>query len=195
MAANLFAGMATAALATVQRSTTRRFDLRGIRAIEGRGPRRLRRLASRAAEPNAVLLEAAALATIASRRSPRVAMCIIGAPLLALGVSKALKHAVGRPRPPWHLLRKGLQSFPSSHTAGTGALLWVIARAVPAPRAVRVIASVAVAADLLLVGATRIAEGAHWPSDVIAGAVIGIAAGATACALAHAPERVPRAAS
>jgi membrane-associated phospholipid phosphatase len=61
------------------------------------------------------------------------------------------------------------QSFPSGHMAGTAAVARALARNHPE---VGVIAGVAA----IGIGLTRIAKGAHWPLDVAAGAVIGLAA-------------------
>lgn len=127
-------------------------------------------------QPEAVVAQAVAAGIIAARRHPRVALCIIAAPLLALAITTAVKHATVRPRPLSHLLRrKGLQSFPSSHTAGKSALVWMLARAFPAPKPVRFLAAAMASLDTVAVAAARIADGAHWPTDTLGGAAIGIA--------------------
>src|SRR5436190_18820429 len=63
------------------------------------------------------------------------------------------------------------QSFPSGHMAGAAAVARALARNHPEVGAVAGAAAIGI-------GLTRIAKGAHWPLDVAAGAVMGIAAGA-----------------
>jgi membrane-associated phospholipid phosphatase len=65
--------------------------------------------------------------------------------------------------------RKPEQSFPSGHTACTVAAARALSRHYPETVPVA-------AAATALIGLSRIAEGKHWPLDVAAGAVIGLAA-------------------
>jgi undecaprenyl-diphosphatase len=100
----------------------------------------------------------------------------------------AMKATVGRVRPwiafglppPFGSPHDG--SFPSGHAAGSfcvAAFLAVALPAVwPAPRARVVSAAGFVLASLI--AASRVYLGAHFPTDVLAGAVLGAAAGALA---------------
>ena len=103
--------------------------------------------------------------------------------LLAHGVVallvNGLKHIIGRPRPRlthsggwqwWPSWDSGLDSFPSGHTSASLAVVTVLARALPRWRWV----PFAVAA---WVGASRIWRGSHFPSDVVAGMVMGFVVG------------------
>jgi membrane-associated phospholipid phosphatase len=65
--------------------------------------------------------------------------------------------------------QKPEQSFPSGHTACSLAAARALSRTFPEAGAVAGVAAVAI-------GVSRIAKGAHWPLDVVAGAVIGLAA-------------------
>jgi membrane-associated phospholipid phosphatase len=64
---------------------------------------------------------------------------------------------------------KKKQSFPSGHTACTVAAARAFARHVPE-------AAVASGAAAVAIGISRVAKGEHWPLDVAAGAIIGLAA-------------------
>ena len=133
------------------------------------------------------ILPALAASWGASRltRHPHVANAVlrIAAGYLAADAAEsALKGSVGRHRPdstggsPWRFdpfSRTGeWHSFPSAHMAHATALAAGIAA--ESSRHSIAIAAFGVAA---LVGAQRIYLGAHWPSDVTASAVLGVAVG------------------
>jgi membrane-associated phospholipid phosphatase len=65
--------------------------------------------------------------------------------------------------------RKPEQSFPSGHTACSVAAARALSRDYPQ-------AGVAAGLAAVAIGISRVAKGAHWPLDVIGGAVIGLAA-------------------
>lgn len=86
---------------------------------------------------------------------------------------------VDRPRPPVVRLDSAppTSSFPSGHTAAAVALyggLAVIAAAVPARTWLRRLALVAAVAVPVAVGVSRIYRGMHYPTDVAAGALLGL---------------------
>lgn len=93
----------------------------------------------------------------------------------------AVKRSVSRTRP--HVLldeqrydthvggsdQKSEQSFPSGHMAGTVAAARALSRNFPAAGAAAGLAAIGM-------GVSRVAKGAHWPLDIVAGAIIGFAA-------------------
>jgi undecaprenyl-diphosphatase len=107
------------------------------------------------------------------------------AAMAALPVEKACEVATKklsrRPRParvqPGVRLRDDAPtegpSYPSGHAAIAGCAVALVARHVGAP--------VAVPAALLaaLTGVTRVHQGAHFPGDVVGGALLGVAVGST----------------
>jgi undecaprenyl-diphosphatase len=132
---------------------------------------------NRLEQPSAIMAFTLLTSVLAAKRRPRAALCLIAAPALAFLATSVLKRAVDRPRPLSHLFRKkGLESFPSSHTAGKAALTWMIARAFPAKPRARYAMATATGANVALLGCERVACGAHWPTDTLAGAVLGVAA-------------------
>jgi undecaprenyl-diphosphatase len=96
--------------------------------------------------------------------------------LLAAGATQALSRLVGRPRPPaTHPARRGLpepdsSSFPSSHAAVAVAFTTAVARRQPQLAAV-----LAPLAATLAYGRVRLRL--HWPTDVLAGTLLGLGAG------------------
>ena len=108
--------------------------------------------------------------------------------LLAHGIaallSNGLKHLIGRPRPKfvhsgeWQFTpswASGLDSFPSGHATASFAVATVLAKRFPAfgPLCLSVAAFVAL---------SRVLRGAHFPTDVLGGAVLGVLSGSIASA-------------
>ena len=79
----------------------------------------------------------------------------------------------------------GMQAFPSGHTAGAVATVLPLARAVPAAGP-----PLALAAGALV--ALKVVRGDHYPSDLLAGALIGLACAAAARRVVPAAERALR---
>lgn len=106
------------------------------------------------------------------------AFLIFSSVLLAISVTGILKLLIGRPRPimffnygGFHqfLFEWAFNSMPSGHTAATFAGL--VMAGMLAPKIKPFTWSLAV-----IIGLSRIYIGAHWPSDVLLGAFIGIVA-------------------
>jgi undecaprenyl-diphosphatase len=103
-------------------------------------------------------------------------------------VNAALKVSFNRPRPdvfPWRTQHVGLASFPSGHAMTSivvyGTLAFLIARLAPTRLLRRLTWALAILV-ILLIGWSRLYLGVHWPSDVLAGFVMG-AAWAVICGL------------
>lgn len=107
-------------------------------------------------------------------------------------ISSAL---VGRERPALERLgtHQPTSSFPSGHVGAMTALAVVLGRlAEPLPRPARVVARAALVAYLGALGWSRLYNGQHYASDVLAGYVNGVACGrmARAALTEDAPERI-----
>ena len=126
------------------------------------------------AEPRWVALEALALASIPRLRA-RERFVIVAAPLAAGVVGHLLKWMLPRERPAkTRFAPNGDQSFPSTHTAYAtslalaathvacchGAHAWTYALGVPVA---------------VWIGLDRVRGAAHWPTDVMAGGLVGAA--------------------
>jgi undecaprenyl-diphosphatase len=103
-------------------------------------------------------------------------------------INSVLKLTFNRPRPdvfPWRTQHVGLASFPSGHAMTSivvyGTLAFLVARLAPTRWLRRLVWIVAILV-IVLVGLSRLYLGVHYPSDVLAGFVIG-AAWAIICAL------------
>lgn len=111
-----------------------------------------------------------------------------------IGVASLLKLVYARPRPTVvpHLVEVASTSFPSGHATDSAivylTLAALVARLLPRPGLRLYMLSAAVGLALLI-GASRVYLGVHWPSDVAAGWAFG-AAWALACSLAYSRTRL-----
>ena len=123
-----------------------------------------------------VVLSAALLLAMAGRRFSAMAVAVAGGGAALLGV--VLKGWFDRPRPDLvpHAVRVFNESFPSGHATGAAAVYltlgMLLARAVPDPAAKLWLVAVSITVTLL-VAASRVYLGVHWPTDVLAGLAVG----------------------
>lgn len=103
------------------------------------------------------------------RETVAVALSLGGAILIA----NAVKLLVSRPRPPVeHLQVVTGQSFPSAHATQAGAFWLSLVLAARSARYIRLVAATS-ALLVAMVALSRVYLGVHYPSDVIAGVLLG----------------------
>ena len=110
-----------------------------------------------------------------AERYADMAMVVAGG--LFLGVGNVLKYVVDRPRPDYQLIVIDSNlSFPSGHTLLAvifgGVLIYLIGLWVK-PVLLRRSIQVTIFAAVIMMGASRVYLGVHWPSDVIGAYVLG----------------------
>lgn len=129
----------------------------------------------------------AAIAVLLARRGPalRVVLPLLAASFGAIAAHHLVKFFYHRPRPAIALSRNKTEAaYPSGHTTNatsvlvTCAYLLVREGLLPAPFAVACVAAIALAT-----GASRVALGWHWGSDVVGGWCTGIAVAALSAEL------------
>ncbi len=126
-----------------------------------------------------VLLVAVLVFWLCQRR--RTACIVLATAVLGLAISQAVKYTVQRPRPDvaWRLLdRPSEPSFPSGHSLNSMAIYGAIALTASRTLRRRVVRGLVIALGLglpLLIGISRPYLGVHYPTDVLAGWMLGLA--------------------
>jgi undecaprenyl-diphosphatase len=120
------------------------------------------------------LIACLALIRLGVRRDALAVALSLGGAML---ISDLVKQLVSRPRPPVeHLQAVGGSSFPSGHATQASAFWFSLVFALPAagasPRVTRMAAGLALLI-VLAVAASRVYLGVHYPSDVVAGMLLG----------------------
>lgn len=136
-----------------------------------------------------LLLVGAALLSYVLERSTRWSIFFVAVLALAPQSSSLAKELVGRPRPTLSPLYEiASNAFPSGHATNSAAALGAVALFVALRSKVPWLVWGLAGLVVLAVGVTRVYLGVHWPTDVIAGWLLG-AAWVSACALLIRPAR------
>ena len=123
-------------------------------------------------EPTVLLAAGAACALwlwyAGHRRLPLVLIAIV---LVGRGLSELQKYWIARARPDLdpHLVVVKTSSFPSGHAASSMIFLMTLALALTARSRWHRLAVAGAILLSILIGASRVMLGVHWPSDVIGG--------------------------
>jgi undecaprenyl-diphosphatase len=124
-----------------------------------------------------VPLGLACSAVLVRRAQVRAALVLVASLAGAIGLALTVKLLVGRPRPTVeHLQAVSGPSFPSGHATQASAfwfsLVWVLPAAGASPQLTRLAGGLALLI-VLAVAASRVYLGVHYPSDVVAGMLLG----------------------
>jgi membrane-associated phospholipid phosphatase len=166
----------------VRQRRTEDFDQQGAVAV-GTGQRPAD-LVSRLAQPSSVLVAALA-STFLPQLERRDRAVLMAAPLLAGVAGHILKLYVPRDRPgSKRFSPQGDQSFPSTHCAHTAAFAFAVAH-VARQNGLGRWTTVGAVAATTAVAVARLRAGAHWPTDVIAGWLLGVASAEAAVRSVH----------
>jgi undecaprenyl-diphosphatase len=118
-------------------------------------------------------------------RQPAGAIAIVIAPALAGVIEVAVKSMVSRTRPVTSALSgESGNGYPSGHVTGFAAMtvavlvVWVLQRE-DRSAAERRAATIGVCLAIAIVAWSRVALGAHYASDVVGGALLGVTIGLT----------------
>jgi len=135
----------------------------------------LMKLATTLAEPWLAAVVVVVVGVLLVRRGhPRAAVFLVLATVGTAVLTTVAKLVVARPRPPlpYRIVDASGYSFPSGHSSQAMALygsLAIIAVVLARRWWVRVLAVLAAAVIIALVGCSRVYLGVHFPSDVLAG--------------------------
>jgi undecaprenyl-diphosphatase len=110
------------------------------------------------------------------RRRWRLAGLLVGSTLLARLLVALQKSVLGviRPAENAHLVEVQSLSFPSGHAANSMVVYLTLALILTRGGGARGLAIAAAVLLSLLIGATRVLLGVHWPSDVVGGWAFGL---------------------
>lgn len=126
-----------------------------------------------------IIVAVAALALLLTRRF-RAALYVVVVRTTELGLATLGKNGIARPRPtfPDPVSHASSSSFPSGHAAGSaavfGALLLIALTWTRAGRWTAAIGGIAAVIVVAAVSSSRVLLGVHYPSDVVAGALLGV---------------------
>jgi undecaprenyl-diphosphatase len=151
---------------------------------------------SEAANIPLIVIGVALVAVLLWQRRRREALLVIVTLALVTAGSEGVKQLVARPRPPGTdtVVPGVVYSYPSGHELEAVTILGIVALLVwrsDWPRALRLGVALAVAVFCALVALARVAIDAHYPSDVLAGAVGGIGVLAVFAILSRGAARRP----
>ncbi|MFC4855192.1 phosphatase PAP2 family protein [Actinophytocola glycyrrhizae] len=140
--------------------------------------------------PSLIVIALAAGAWLVWRGRKGDSLLVVGGSAGALALGPVLKAIVERPRPALsdHVVFVHSWSYPSGHSLNSMAVLGLLTVLAvrERPGAVRRTALAALGVFLVVVvGFSRVYLGVHWPSDVLAGWLIGLLWLTTCFAIAH----------
>ncbi len=126
----------------------------------------------------ATTLTAAVLISYVRARSLRLPAFLTFALMGGIGLAPVVKLVVGRPRPNFsQVIDVGFHAFPSGHATSAAVVCAALAYVLTRHRSWSVSVWIWTAAGMIafLIGFSRLYLGVHWPTDVLAGWLLGLA--------------------
>lgn len=137
-----------------------------------------------ASNPSAFALGNLAVFYFGGEKERKVTKLAVSSWLGAFAVTTLMKGAVNRERPEHQLSSRWDSSFPSGHTSSWFAMATVYSAKYPRY-------AIPLYGAGVLIGLSRVYLGEHYPSDVLAGAVIGVVIGYLTLKLEKQLEKLP----
>lgn len=140
-----------------------------------------------------ILITIAAASILAMTRRTGPAVLLVSAIISSFVINAVMKAIIDRPRPDFIApsVDVASASFPSSH-AMLAAVLYLLLAGIAsreiADRRPAIVLMTSAAILVFVIGVTRVYLGAHWPSDVLAGWLLGTAAALASWQLARSPS-------
>lgn len=169
--------------------------LRRVRRHQNKVAERVARVATSVGSPEASMMAATAISAWQAWRQPplrkRSAVEALASTAAAVAAQRTVKALVDRRRPPGGWKPGSIESsFPSGHAAATAALMFATAHMLRRTRGNSSWLLASVWASVTAgVGVSRLYLDEHWPTDVLAGTAIGVAAAALVGAAAARPRK------
>jgi undecaprenyl-diphosphatase len=120
---------------------------------------------------------ALALSVFTWRRCRPLALVYPATIVAGMAINALLKTAIGRPRPPDPITGTSLAAFPSGHVIQATLFLGLlppIIYVLSQRRQLFWLATMAFGAGVVGVALARVQLGAHWPTDVVGGTLVGV---------------------
>jgi len=126
-------------------------------------------------------MAAATVGALAWQHSERRIVYALGTGVLAMGANMVLKHYIHRTRPDTLYVSNMFfksSSFPSGHAFGAAVLYGLLGylASTHLPGAWHIAVPILLGIFALLIGVSRVYLGAHYPTDVLAGWLLGVLA-------------------
>jgi membrane-associated phospholipid phosphatase/phosphodiesterase/alkaline phosphatase D-like protein len=157
--------------------TVHRWDLWLLGHLRDTGPLQLLRVADHLGRTEVTVVVSLIAALVLRRRAPQLAMAFPVGVLAGIGINVVLKLVIARPRPTDPVVGTALPSYPSGHTIQAVLLavfVTLVIHELVRGRVVAWLVGSVLGVGAILTGLGRVIHAAHWPSDVIGGALVGV---------------------
>ena len=169
-------------------------DLDLLDAVRDTGPGTLVGWADHLGRTEVALVASVVALLLVRRRLPRLAAAYPMAVALGIAANVSLKVVISRPRPPGPVVGTALPSYPSGHAIQAVILavfVTLVVHQLLRRRWLTAATGAVMGLAATFTGIGRVVHGAHWPSDVVGGVLVGVLVwlGVALVLLPHSPPR------